>query len=760
MVVWRVSAIAAVLGSIGCGTGSYVLGSLGDDSEHGAWSHEAGEPSQEPDDTATGDGDEPPVFEPVAASVVFEPFERLAGLTGPIEYESSAAPRVCDWDRDGDLDVLVVLGSGEVVWHRNAAGPGLPWALEPAVGLHTLGGSPLGAGEVTAIDVVDDDGDAYPDLLALTGETLTVYRGTSDPSTLDMSTSVVPAWPDPARRFAALDYNADGRWDLLIAGPSVGLGVLVNTGVAGAPAFASVAELDLFEGSYNEYPAAIDLDADGRDDIVSLRASGSVRVSMTVAGSSTRPGERIALRHDDGYSIDLAALGALGHAPTVGDVDGDEVADLIVGTETGELWVAPGLATSSWLTTIRDLVDEHADDLGSWLAGSPNERDQLFGLHKAAREGLDGRFLAGASAEAIADHYAELIAAHPAWFCREHWDVTTEPYLPALAAQHTLILAAALPDTLDARQRIADVACLTGARARLFVDFGVLLSDNGLASTAQHDAIYGYLAAIPRHLWDVAWLYVLDWLGPHEGLGFPSSRASVWLNSIEVGTPENSFPADSPAAETDVFTITLVHLLNHHSLDRVGRRTHPDLFRRKFTLLAQASGADVVFHADLRRGVDWASTQDRFLSLGQWDGVEPWSDAWDRYFAAGDGRDLYYHTLRSNTALLIERPNYAFATLANQYFTDSEIMLALALDRWDRGYRTNINQFLHFVEYYADGGDEVSFCRMGVDAAISCWPVTLGRDAAGHISLIETAIGDFAFERDLDGDVASYAQVQ
>ena len=241
----------------------------------------------------------------------------------------------------------------------------------------------------------------------------------------------------------------------------------------------------------------------------------------------------------------------------------------------------------------------------------------------------------------------------------------------------------------------------------------------------------------PPATWDVETITVAGWLGPAIKTQKIRSRSGVNIFDLPLGRPENSFAADSPRpGVTDVYLICLAHELAHNMLDTVGRREWPDLYERKFTGLAQAAGPHVVYRSPASKGIDQEATKANFRRIGAWDGQqETWRDAWIRYFAGKQEFDQAYS--RGNIQFFLDSPQEAFATLANQYYADSRLMLEFCKKRWDAGNRTNVNQFLLIAEYLSEGNDRGKFFQLHPGGKLSVEAVQFTRDSKSRIKQLK-----------------------
>jgi hypothetical protein len=138
-------------------------------------------------------------------------------------------PQACDWDRDGDLDLVLGNMYGAVFLARNGSSSA-KLELAPPVPLTVKGAEIKFDATNAAPHVADWDQDGAPDLLLglSTGRVL-FYRNTttSGESVLDAPRELVPDLPEGVAagtlarsgmrpRVAVVDWNGDGRFDLVV----------------------------------------------------------------------------------------------------------------------------------------------------------------------------------------------------------------------------------------------------------------------------------------------------------------------------------------------------------------------------------------------------------------------------------------------------------------------------------------------------------------------------------------------------------------
>jgi hypothetical protein len=148
----------------------------------------------------------------------------------PLRVGRASWPQATDWDRDGDLDLVVGNMYGAVFLVRNGSSSRQRLELAPPVPL-TVKGAEIKFDETNAAPCVADwDQDGREDLLlGLSGGRVLFYRNAaaSGESVLEAPRELVPAVPRGAAvgtlarsglrpRVAVVDWNGDGRSDLVV----------------------------------------------------------------------------------------------------------------------------------------------------------------------------------------------------------------------------------------------------------------------------------------------------------------------------------------------------------------------------------------------------------------------------------------------------------------------------------------------------------------------------------------------------------------
>jgi hypothetical protein len=681
----------------------------------------------------------------------------------PIDVHSHAVTRLVDWDYDGDPDLLIGDGQGYVWLFTNGGSIG-DASFDLGVKLQS-GGVDIRAGtHFTTACFSDFTGDGQRDLAVAFSDRVRLYTNVGTRRSprfdgyldLEGAPGVRFLTPGADGRIDVADWNRDGLTDIWCGDFSGALTLFVNDGTLRSPHFA--AGETFVTWPHNTHPTIADLNGDRRPDLVYGINWGYVGVYMNVGETAPELGRHFIFRFTDETELNIRALNNDDTTPTFADLDGDGILDLVSGGLNGKVWWMPGVSFSTMLAEASSVLSAHPADLGAALASDTVLRGRLFSLHWRMRDYLRGFYLDDAGRRPYFDWYAKHVTAFPQYFKRRHHDTAIEPYVPWLAAQVWVNLYELQQDSPRHRMEVANLAGFEGVVRDLLLDHAVLFMENSFSSAEQQRVVREYLDCLPPESWRVEVIQIGPFLGPGDGVHIEAD-SGVNIFHYDVGElVENSFPSDGPPGLVDVFSICLAHEISHNALDTVGRSRCYDLFVRKYELLAAAAAPDVLFQDPVTNGIDWTATQARFLSRGYWDGdPATWSSAWGSYWSSGPGRSLQEGWLRNNLDLCVGSPQEAFATLANQYFTNSRTMLELAKLRWDRGLRHPVNQFVLFADYYSLMGTRLPLVIIDSRGAITEDEATLGRDGSGCLRSITFGDGvGYAFAWGEDRMVSAF----
>jgi hypothetical protein len=676
----------------------------------------------------------------------------------PISHGRAATvPRVVDWDGDGRLDLLV--GAAGAVWfYRNV---GTAVASRFAAGVRVQAGGrdlQLGAGRV-AIAWTDVDQDGKKDLVAVADQDRKVrwYRNTAagggEPALAEAQTFPARGGGDFVAdnvRVDIADWNGDGLPDAIIGAGSGNVKIAYNVGAAGAPlldAPTTILDADgrTLSGSYNLNVRVADINQDGVPDFVVSYNWGNIDFLMN-AGTSRRPqlaeSGRYSVTGPDYAPLDLHQM-TDGPLVDFADLNGDGTTDLVMGGEVGgRVRMAVGQSGASYLTEIEALVAAHPQDLGPYLA------DPAHAAAKGRLQALLGalydyvtRFATPGQKNQIGRGLVRLIAKYPQYFKQQTFDLKQQPGMPALAAQVWLTLLMVHYHDPAARKALADAAEFTGGYRKLAEEVGLLYVENR-QNPGGAEAIYQWVRTIPRGIYPGTCITAADWLGDRSLLVRGHTKNT--FNGAPVDNGEYGFGSDARRVIGDRgsenWFMTVVHHEASHDVDAFVRKS-PDLCRRWGQTLVLAGGPDM--RADPATG--WLSrdlTQDHFREAGLWNGDKSqWDAAWKKYWSAPPGSDWrQFGFMRGNIDWFYAAPQESLATQGNQHWNSTEGRLEVALDRWNRGYRSNLTEVLFFLDVWSLGLDKTKFyendnaCNQVISFA------RLGRNRKGHIERID--LGD------------------
>ena len=708
------------------------------------------------------------VTNPLSPTLFFEQAVQLTAGGAPMELNNHAAPRLVDWDNDGDLDLLVAGGDGYIWVFRNSGTAAAP-VFEAGEQVLANGVPIRKGGEYTGACFVDMNRDGRQDLIIAHSNTQIGYY-------LNQGTKAAPAFgpwsafPGPSgelvlpdwcgARIDVGDWDGDGLNDL-VTGEFLGwLRLFRNTGTATTPRFDLPAAQFHLRGApagwaYNTHPRLFDINQDGRLDLtfgINWGNFSFLVVNPNDPGLSFH--SLITARDADGREFDIRALNGDDSIPDYADLNDDGVVDMISGGKNGKIFCLYGIPYTTLLNRIAEIMDAHPTDLGPALAADSSLREELFRLHQSMRCFVSD-FIPGLQIrESVRDWYAAQVVAFPQYLRKQYLDGGAQPYVSSLAGQVWVNLLESMPDSAAHRLYVADQIGLAGPHRQLLQDFGTLFVENSQADAGQHRVLHDYLASLPRALWDAELVTIDYFLSPAVGI---QARMGVNVYANRVGQDQqNSFPPDSEPGMVDVFSVAVARQINH-TVEEHTISPNPVLNERKYSLAEQASPPEVVFldHAT-GLGVDWNATKSRFQTAGYWNGNDAdWGSAWNQYWQTGPGSTYKENWLPNDLQWVCEATYQAFATLSNQYFTNSETMLDLSLRRWNRGIRSCINQFLFFADVYSQGTDTTYLYRMDTAGTITRKTSKLHRNDQGFIDRMQIGCGSYWFGLDEQGNVLS-----
>lgn len=686
-----------------------------------------------------------------ARSIPTMSYERptpIAANGETINLKHHAVTRSYDWDLDGDLDLMVAGGDGRLWLYQNSGtSQKLIFAAKKPI---TAGKRDRWGNSYTGLVLANLVGNELPDLVVChSGNEVTIHQnnGTAKAPMFAETGLTFQTQKNCQGRFDVADWDGDGLADLVTGSFGGKLEWHRNEGQADSPQFGDGEPFFDVSLAYNSHPRIVDFNQDDRLDMLLGVNWGTVSLYLNTGTDNTpQLNKSRVMQWSDGTNLNIRDLNGDDTTPDLADLDGDGILDLISGGKNGRLFFMRGVGFPSRVGAFRRLLVQHEKNLGKVLRDDAAVRQQIFGALTSLQADLSGGLIPPSAREELFEQLAASAKQYPGLLGRSHFDLESGPHLPLLAGQYWAVLLESLPDSISNRRRVADALGFQAGYRRLLVDLGVLFIDNDTATPEHLAAMHQLMMAMPRAVWDVETITVAGWLGPAIKTQKIRSRSGINIFDLPLGRPENSFAGDAPRpGVTDVYLICLAHELAHNMLDTVGKRTRPELYERKFEGLAQAAGPQVVFRSPKARGIDFAETKKNFRRNGAWNGDDSsWNESWVRFFKGKKQFDRAYS--RGNVQFFLNAPQEAFATLANQYFADSQLMLDFCKVRWDAGHRSNVNQFLLIADYLSEGTNKVRFYMMRPGGDLTVVTVRLVRDPEHRITQVKSERSTAYFE--------------
>ena len=699
----------------------------------------------------------------------------------------AVVPRAVDFDGDGFVDLLAAIGGG-VLLFRNQGIAGKP-QFHPPSPLQAAGTDIRVGNNRLAISWVDVDSDGLPDLVVVAQDDLlarwfrnigSVGNPVLDTPVFLKSSDGVSDFSVPDIRADVADWNGDGLPDIVTGSFSGSVMVSLNVGTRSLPRFAPASVLvdstgRSLDGSYNLNARIVDVTGDGVPDLVSSFNWGTINCHANL-GSANLPilADSLEFQVTDtlGDRVNFHAL-ADGAIVDFADLDRDGTVDLVAGGEnSGTLFLAYGRGGMDSLTGIRDLLAAHPNDLGAFLASPAHSaekarlRNDLGQLHD---------FIAGMAVPSRKAVFQaallEMIRDYPQYFRLQRFNPDDSPGLPAISSQ--ILLTTLMTNYLDpeTRKSVCDAAAFPGrdqpggGYRKLVEDLGLFLFDN-FQNPMGAEAIYQAIRNVPRNIYPGTGLTMADWLGETDFLvrghfkncfnGYPDN------GEVEYGFSDDARPVIGERGNENWY-MTVVRHETMHDMDAFVRRS-PELYRRWGQVLVRAGGHDAngkdYLAADPATG--WFSpslTRSLWLREGRWNGIDDWDATFEAFYQSGPGA-LWnkYGFMRGGIEWFLKNSQESLATQGNQFWNSGEGRIQVAIDRWLRGFDSNITEVLFFMDVMSLGLGKMQLCENDgyCDQVISF--AELHRDQYGHIDRVTVNGRQYKFTLDPDGRVVGVGQ--
>lgn len=354
----------------------------------------------------------------------------------------------------------------------------------------------------------------------------------------------------------------------------------------------------------------------------------------------------------------------------------------------------------------------------------------------------------------IGQELAALISDYPQYFRLQQLDIDQQPGMPSLAVQTWLTLLMVKYEDPAARRVLADAAQFTGGYRRLVEELGLIYADNG-RNPRGAEAIYQWVRTIPREVYPGTCLTAADWLGGRDFL--VRGHMKNTFNGQPVDRGEYGFGPDARQVigqrGSENWFMTVVHHEACHDLDAYVRKS-ADLSRRWGQTLVLAGGPDM--RADPDTGwLSWELTKQNFRDAGLWNGERAdWDAAWKKYWTVPPGSGWQeFGFMRGNISWFYAAPQESLATQGNQYWNSTEGRIQVAIDRWNRGYKSNLTEVLFFMDIWSLGLNKIKFYENDNACHQVIFFAQLRRNQRGHIDRIDLHDRHYEFVVDEKGVV-------
>lgn len=710
-----------------------------------------------------------------------------------ISFGKHLVTRAVDWNGDEYIDLLLSGGDGRV-WI--SIGKSQPSPISPI--RVSAGASEIRLGDSnTCACFADLNGDGLSDLIvAHSDQKLAFFPNTGKDGqpvfkvltelSHDNGNQVVLE-KGAGARIDVGDLDGDGDLDLVAGHFSGPIQFFENIGTKQSPKFSQPIPIEV-DGSvknysYNVHPTIFDVNGDGHNDIVYGMNWGTIHYLIAKPSKESNDNHlpdfvESAPSQVPGGAIDLREIAGDDATPTFADFDRDGTLDILTGGRNEKALLLRGVPIQEQFKRLTEIMVKHSNDLGAKLKDDADLRNELIGLHQGIYR-LCSNFLTSPEArQDLKKWYVDHIRENGEWLQHRFHDPKAEPYVCSIAYQTwttLMLMHEGDPDSREHREFVADVIGFKGRLKDILVEYGTFVIENGKGTPNQLETIWSYLGLIPKPLLGdrsisaiTEVITIAEYFEPRldvlnaGGVNIFASESGV------IGSSENPFPKDFPSVKNDYFGLVLAHELNHR-VDYTRFAAVPKYNEHYWAHMRKISGPDIKFNAANGIGVDWTETKRNFQEKKLWNGEEKeWNNAWANYWLTGLGKDRRLNVCRNETTynpprfgipFFLETRQESIASLANQYFTDTEQMLQFALERYEKGSPGCLDEWLLMVDVYSmDGPTSFLYRHPNGSVTLERTEMPIGRDPRGFVNAVTIRGKKYQFELDANGLVDKVSQ--
>lgn len=309
--------------------------------------------------------------------------------------------------------------------------------------------------------------------------------------------------------------------------------------------------------------------------------------------------------------------------------------------------------------------------------------------------------------------YKKLFLTYPALFQNNRkYDKTTETSIIWNRARMFKNFVDAKDLTVGIIQEIGNALGFTDVYLEIWNRHQVLLLDNYSLDSKQLKFTKDLLSQIPGELIrKLSGITFSDFLGSTYWLdmGGRYGTCNTFSNPIGINL-QNQFPNDITPGVTSVFCGAMAHEVNH-IVNAYYIWTNDRLTNRQNQLITQIGTVS------------------------------------NNYLRAN------FYNPPSQISIA---PQEFFASLSNQWFTDSKKVFDLAILRFNKNYHEPINTFLFYADVYSLGTDSTVFYFTDTDGNITSKKIPVTRDNSGNINSIKVDNKKYTFVLNDQGNVMSF----